>query len=750
MSGRAYGMREMADALQVNKSTVVRRAHKGQWPYQDVPVRGGHKRLFIWDGLPADVRLAIAEREAAEGIRGGTQGGRDVLRDRRARRGEGGGDGAAAAPGMGAGAGDRGAVPTLSVRPAGAAGHALTRHPGRRMDWDGATDRQRRCALARAGLCRVLERMAGGMDSLSVTRAARMLVMDVALGTAGPELAAMAAEALDRPRPGTTVSERSLLGWHTAFRLHGETALLPLQSRTRLSAVPRWWAAFARFYQIPSKPSVNDAYRAFAREVKAPPSIHQVRRFLAQLTPAAREQGRMGPETLKTLLPFRRRKIDKLFPNDVWTADGHTFDAEVMHPLYEGRVFRPEITTVLDVRTRMIVGWSVGLAEAALVVLDALRVGMERWGLPQIFYVDNGSGYANAEVRGVLERLGVEITHSIPYASQSRGAMERVHGTVWVPLAKRLPTYLGADMDHQAGTRVHRTTRKALKAGLSHHAIVGWDAFVRLTIEAVDAYNAAAHSTLKASPLAVREGYADRWEPVRVPIGSLRGAMLPREARKVLRGEVRLFNRRYGAPELYEIHDEEVLVAYDIRDDRVVWVYDLQGRLIAEARKDYGAADYFPVARIEAARERQAEVLARNGLVQPGSVLEDRLRAREAGQVKRLAQKIETVTGQEVLGVQLRTGTRTLEGVLAGNGAEDGEARERLARAYERLAALDQPEPFTPPAEAVDRYGLWERIERDGHEDPQALEWARHYAGTDEWRRIQAVYAEPALVLGRR
>ena len=64
--------------------------------------------------------------------------------------------------------------------------------------------------------------------------------------------------------------------------------------------------------------------------------------------PEARERGRMGVHELKALQPFKRRKTDDLWPNDVWVADGHTFDAEVINPL-TGQAFRPEITQITSI-----------------------------------------------------------------------------------------------------------------------------------------------------------------------------------------------------------------------------------------------------------------------------------------------------------------------------------------------------------------------------------------------------------------
>ncbi len=201
--------------------------------------------------------------------------------------------------------------------------------------------------------------------------------------------------------------------------------------------VPAWASAFLAIWQQPQKPTVELAYREFCQSASATgrPSIHQVRRFLGKLGAVTRETGRMGPRELKTIRPFIRREFMSLAPNEVWSADGHTFDAEVQHP-FHGRPFRPEITSIVDIATRRIVGISVALAESAHAVLDALRHAVENAGKPAIFYVDRGSGYDNALIKdeglGLRAALGFAVVHSLPYNSQARGVIERLHQTVWV------------------------------------------------------------------------------------------------------------------------------------------------------------------------------------------------------------------------------------------------------------------------------------------------------------------------------
>jgi putative transposase len=77
-----------------------------------------------------------------------------------------------------------------------------------------------------------------------------------------------------------------------------------------------------------------------------------------------------GRARVKTLKPFIRRSFADLQPGDIYSADGHTFDAEVQHPLHgrpSARKSPPWWTSPPQG------GGLVGGLESALVVLDALR-----------------------------------------------------------------------------------------------------------------------------------------------------------------------------------------------------------------------------------------------------------------------------------------------------------------------------------------------------------------------------------------
>lgn len=551
-------------------------AQRAAWAFREAPARGGRmgiRREYAVSALPELARMALLER-------------------------------AVIAPGLPV------SLPPAPPLAAGllSAGALPSRAPAASFRDADLTDRQRLERDARSGVIAALRRLQ--VDTgCSQEAALTTLLTNARAGRLDQVLDNMLRLARDpRGRAGDGYpSVRTLKRW-----LSAGPDLAPKARRAGLD-VPAWAATFLRNYQQPQKPSVESAYRAACEQWPAAtrPSIHQVRRFLAKLGTVTRERGRMGARELKNLQPFVRRTFDLLLPNDVWSADGHTFDAEVQHPLH-GRPFRPEITTFIDIATRRAVGWSVDLAESSYAVADALRNGVERNGIPAIIYVDNGSGYRNAfmsdAATGLIGRIGATIEHSLPYNSQARGVIERAHQTIWVDGAKQLPAYMGAAMDREARLQQFKLTRKALKAG-GAMPLMPWHLFVQWCEARIAEYNARPHRSLgNVSPdLCWANHLAQGATVERVPADALATLFRPRVARTLARAEIRLFNNIYFARELEEFHGLEAHIAYDIHDASRVWVYAPDGRLICEAEVNGNARHYFPVPVVEQARQRRAQ-----------------------------------------------------------------------------------------------------------------------------------------------
>lgn len=627
-----------------------------------------------------------------------------------------------------------------------APGHAVVTKPRYTQVDLVVTDSQRLCADARQGILTWLDRI---MAQCRVSRDAAMTTMltQAKAGTLDDHLIMMLRAARDpRGRKGDGFpSIRTLKRYLGQAKVGALAPKVPQPDFT----VPAWAKAFLIHYQQPQKPSVELAYREFETAYRMRdrdwefPTIHQVRRFLGKVGKVAVEAGRMGARELKTIRPFIRRTFDQLLPNDVWSADGHTFDAEVQHPLH-GRPFRPEITTIVDIATRRAVGFSIGLAESAIAVLDALRHASTRNGVLAIFYVDRGSGYANAmlqaEGTGITGQLGFEVSHSLPYNSQARGVIERLHQTLWVTGAKTLASYMGAPMDREAKLTHFKVTRKAIKNG-GAMPLMGWDAFMQFCNDQIDAYNARPHRSLpmtndpsngRRRHMSPNEAFAafqaKGWQPVTLTADEADRVFRPRVERTVQRGEVRLLNNHYFSGLLEEFHGETVQVAYDIHDAHFVWVYEgATGRFICKAEAGANTAHYMPMSYVEQAREKRADARAQRLQVKLDEV-----------EAERIGQPALTLDTPEVI-------------TIPGFGDITRDALNRRFVDAEPVIEVtatpihaSEPTPVAPTAEifempetADQRFARWralhQHIETGGVPDQEELRWYGTYPLTKEF-----------------
>ena len=225
-----------------------------------------------------------------------------------------------------------------------------------------------------------------------------------------------------------------------------------------------------------------------------------------------------------------------------------------------------------------------------------------------------------AKGRGVLARLNTEMSHALPYNSQAKGLIERSHQTLWVNAAKKLPSYIGKDMDAEASNKMFKLTRSEIRQIGVSKSLISWVDFLASADEVVNDYNNKPHSGLKKitdpvtfkkrhlSPLEAWNEALDMGAPIdRVEDWDAEDLFRPYEERKVRRGEIELFGNRYFSQDLSEYHGDTVLVGYDIHNADRITVRDEDGRLICYAYWNANKRAYFPQTKVEQARQRRAD-----------------------------------------------------------------------------------------------------------------------------------------------
>ncbi|HAW6981191.1 TPA: DDE-type integrase/transposase/recombinase [Escherichia coli] len=444
----------------------------------------------------------------------------------------------------------------------------------------------------------------------------------------------------------TGVSTGSLQEWYSAWLMARGDAnqLLALLAPGHHKGTPWeqvWWLSdFFMFYRSWKRPTVEYAYREFsawwhekhandAGMLAALPSVHAVRRVLSSVPVIVKERFRSTGSAWRSLNPFVRRDWSTLPVNAVWVGDGHCMKLMAFNPA-TGNTFRPEVTLVMDAGQRFIVGWSLSLSENVIAVADALRHGMSQHGIPLIYYSDNGGGEKNrvldADITGILPRLGVEHHTGIPGNPQGRGVIERANKGIPKDVALSFQTYCSKNADKETVMMQQRITQSAIKA--THKGkeltkrqvkamgeVPTFEQLMAAIELEVKRYNNRPHSSLPRkedgehySPAAYRRKLIkeQKAEIDMLSPEELHEMFRPESICTVRRGEVVLFRNIYFSTELAAEHGNEVRVCYDIHDANSVIVRRMDGSYICDAIWNGNKVDAFPKAVIEQQQEKRA------------------------------------------------------------------------------------------------------------------------------------------------
>lgn len=443
----------------------------------------------------------------------------------------------------------------------------------------------------------------------------------------------------DRARGGS-IGERTLYRWFKDRDETGVLALAPMPSKLS-EPIPDAFFAFMAFYAKPSKPTIADAHRQWMEAAEARKGVQPMTLNLSQVTRILRNRlnnieknvGREGLLTLKARMPYITRTTEDMWPTTVYTADGKTFDAEVADPVSR-KPMKPEITSVLDVATRKCVGYAVSRKENVIAVTEALRRSCATYGICAIFYTDRGAGYKNkafdADVGGLMGRLGITKMHALPYNSQAKGIIERFNH-VWNDLAKRMPTYLGREMDKEAKKTVHQETRREIKAFGTARILPSWAEFISAVEKTIADYNDREHHGLPRyeDPATGRLRHMtpnEAWEmhvlggfePVRVEPEEMDDIFRPYEIRTASRGLIEWNTNKFFHMALEGYHGKKVVVGYDLHQADRVWVreFDIEsgqpGKMICVAEFAGNAHRYIALtAEQKAVEDRSKAALKR-------------------------------------------------------------------------------------------------------------------------------------------
>ena len=505
----------------------------------------------------------------------------------------------------------------------------------RQVELKTLTEKQREVAGARMALVAQVAQLEQAQPRY---KAIKFFCEQIKRGGISSDLMRLVETANNKKGKNRTLSDRTLNQWVLDYEKADTPeerlkALAPMQRVAKKAEEIVWLPDFLAIYRQTNGINVAEAYHYFSAEwdarfadeplrLEMKPSIDQVRAALAKLPKHIKEIGRKTGSELRALNTYVKRDWSVLQVNDVWVGDGHAMKLKVAHPEH-GRPFIPEVTLIMDAACRFIVGWSASLAENVLAVADALRYGVERYGIPAIYYSDNGGGEKNwmldGDITGMLPRLGINHQTGIPGNPQGRGIIERVHQTILYRIARQFETYhgTGADRDtiRQVSTAVI-SLDKAKRKGATQLTpkqqwavgkLPSWNQFLDAVQAGVDWYNnEQVHSEIGMTPAQKRRQLMEKMNPddlVFVTPVEARDLFRPSTLRVAQRGWLQLFNNYYFSAKLLDVDGQKVQVMFDIHDPSQVIVRKQDGTFVCYAELDGNKRDAFPMPYVEKTRQ---------------------------------------------------------------------------------------------------------------------------------------------------
>ena len=323
------------------------------------------------------------------------------------------------------------------------------------------------------------------------------------------------------------------------------------------------------------------------------------------MTSVEKDKARMGAKEFKdTYSPYIIRGYDDIKAGQVWMSDGH--DLEMM--CYRGNKKKangeryygsPKLIVWIDVKSRLITGWTLSWTETTESIAIALKRGIEKYGVPEQLFTDNGKAYKSKilkgtdELDGIYASLGLEVSHALPYNAQSKH-IERWFVDFKETFTKSSITYKGGNISERPERMKSFAMDKIAKGKILEQEEL------EAALEAFINYKNHSYYALRRETgrKAHRGRGMNNRTPLEVfneenPVGErkmlsdekLRLLFLYEEIRTIQQNGIEYLGNTYEHENLYFYQKEKVKIKFDPHDLRSIYVYLETGEFLCKADK---------------------------------------------------------------------------------------------------------------------------------------------------------------------
>jgi len=411
------------------------------------------------------------------------------------------------------------------------------------------------------------------------------------------------------------INRRVIFRWQSLYNKNGIIALAPnYGNRKGDSSLPQEYHQLVlKAYLDQNKRSARSIYNhiihqialsklncddfsklaQIKRELKKELSEFIINNFIRnQVSSGLASKARGEKLEREKILSYITRDRSLLNSNNIWVSDGHDANTFVIDEY--GKVCRPVIVAWMDEKSRMITGWSVDTTENTDLIITSLCHAVERSGVPQIVYIDNGKAYMNKRTSEKLQHehrlttyamLGCSVTNARPYNAREK-SIERFWGTLDGDFSRWISGYAGKNiLAKPQKTDLAIKNRKLLSIETYKQFLEEWFKKYNTDIHTGEGMNG-------LSPYEVwQESIEENIKQVSAETLTYMRLVFINESRTVQAGaRVRVRNNIYLAQELFNYIGDKVTIGLDPMNLDIAYIF-INGKLIclaeAEVKADY-------------------------------------------------------------------------------------------------------------------------------------------------------------------
>lgn len=258
------------------------------------------------------------------------------------------------------------------------------------------------------------------------------------------------------------VTRSQLLRWQRKFKEGGFERLIDTRGKNSHHSTisDEAWEFFKDLYLNQNQRSVQICYDYTKKRFNDIPSVHAFRRRVKTIPRNVLIYCRDGEKAFNDkCIPDMSRDVTTISSNEIWCSDHHRIDVFTKDATGK-KITRMWLTIFQDVRSMKIVGAICRDAEPnATVIKMCLKQAIEKYGIPERVYFDNGKDYRSKYFSkdfplSLVNQLGIKSMYAQKYHGQSK-ICERTFRTFEDRFGKMFNTYTGRDAKKRPERMLH-------------------------------------------------------------------------------------------------------------------------------------------------------------------------------------------------------------------------------------------------------------------------------------------------------